>query len=556
MLWYKKNEYDTNKFGLPVFLMNQHNTPAFPRDYIQKALLASLVILLGIFWLFFFYSVCIRLLYLFELDWIEGEVMCHVIRFLEGKSMYPPPSMEFVAEIYPPFYYLVVALFTKILGVSMLAGRAVSVLACLCVTFMLYKICLKETGSRSLAFICSSFFIALYHIHGPWYDMARVDMLFFALILGGCFVLCYYKNKVWGLSCAVMLLVLGCYTKQNGVIYLGFLALYLLASHWKKGLLFAGLAIVLLAGLFFLLNLATDGWFGQYTFFNLLGYKNNMASALPSAYHHLVEEIRVRLPTEMRYELFFKLPVFVIMGLSYLFYRLISRGGFKNFSLWEYMAIAGALTYFLVRPHPGSEKNDLINLTLWGCILLGMALSHMARLPDRHAAGTAFCTALFLLAVQLCLLLYDPRSDLPYPGSEEKGSEFIARVRSMQGEVYIPYHSFYGVMAGKKMIFNAGAFWGYQMLSPGTYTPGDLIEKINKKYFAAIIIDDTSYYTLLGRRVEFDNISLLLSAREPLSQAIGNNYKAVGRIAYQNIDEFRNPTGFMTRPEIILAPEG
>ena len=128
-------------------------------------------------------------------------------------------------------------------------------------------------------------------------------------------------------------------------------------------------------------------------------------------------------------------------------------------------------------------------------------------------------------------------------------------VRNIEGEVYIPYHSFYGYMAGKTMVFNAGAFWGFQFLSPGTYEPHDLIMRINEKYFSAIIIDEISYYVWLGQRVPFDNIALLLQAGEPLSQAIEKNYRYERRIEYRHADEFRNPTGFMTRPEIVLVPK-
>lgn len=503
----------------------------------------------------FLYCLWFRVFYPFELDWIEGEIMCHVVRLLEGKSMYPPPSMEFVAEMYPPVYYFFAALSSKIFGIGMPAGRVVSLAACLAVVFMLYRTVARETGRKSLAGIGAGLFIGLYHVHGPWYDLARVDMLFFAFLYTACFMLAYYAERPWGMPLAAAAMVLACYTKQNGLVYLGAMALYLFARDRKRGLIFAIATGVVICAVFVLYTTATNGWFGTYTFFNLLGYKNNLAASLPTSYHQIIQDIKEKLPVEIRYELCYKLPILSVMLLAYLVGSLLFRRRLKGAPLWEYMAAAGIVTYFLVRPHPGSEKNDLIHVTLWSCVLIPAGIHAIGRLPDRFVAHRAQCAALALVCVQCCLLVYDPRTDIPAPGSRERGMEFIATLRAMEGEVYIPYHSFYGYLAGKRMLFNAGAFWGLQLLNPEAYKPDDMIQMINRKCFSAIVIDETSYYTWLGQRVPFDNVSLLLKAGEPLSAAIEKNYGFAGRIPYRHVDEFRNPTGFMTRPEIILVPK-
>ena len=163
-------------------------------------------------------------------------------------------------------------------------------------------------------------------------------------------------------------------------------------------------------------------------------------------------------------------------------------------------------------------------------------------------------TVYSLLALQLILQIYNPKTQVPSSRSVNKGYEFISMVKNIQGEVYIPYHSMYAVMAGKKMVLSAGAFWGYQVTSKEGWVPSDLIEKLNNKYFSAIIIDAKSYYTFMGQKVEFDNVEMLLSYGEYLAKAIEENYQVVKKISYSSYDEFRNPTGFMTRPELILVP--
>jgi len=527
---------------------------SFKNSVLLKTIQASVFALLGIFAFLATYCIYARLFYPFELDWIEGEVICHIFRLLEGKRLYPPPSFTFISEIYPPFYYFIAALISKITGVGFFPGRCVSIISCGAIIVLMYQSVFRETNTRRASLISCGLFIACYYVNGPWYDLARVDMLFFFLIFSGFYVLAYFQNDSWGIPCSVCIFLLACYTKQNALMYVPFACLYLLTHDKIKAAVFMLLFSVFLVFTFFIFNSVSDGWLGKYTVTNLIGYKENLTLNMPNSYVDLIHEIREKLPSEIRFEICFKLPVFFTCLFCYLFFRFISVKHIKDISLWEYAAVAGACTYFIVRPHPGSEKNDLINLTLWGCILWGIMLKPFDVYKNNDFSLKLHCSLYALLIIQLCLLLYNPADVLPHASSEKKGREFIDMVRNTKGDVFIPYHSFYAVMAGKKMIFNAGAFWGYQLLSSAAYDAADIIDKINQKYFTAIIIDDKSFYTWLGQRVAFNNIDLLLSADEPLSQAIAKNYVVSRKIDYTDIDEFRNPTGFMTRPEIILKP--
>jgi len=128
-------------------------------------------------------------------------------------------------------------------------------------------------------------------------------------------------------------------------------------------------------------------------------------------------------------------------------------------------------------------------------------------------------------------------------------------VKNMPGEVYIPYHTLYGYMAGKKLIFDGGAYWAYQILARAPFRPVDLIEKIKNKYFSAIIIDDKGYLNAKGERVVVDNVKMLLTANDALSTVVAENYTLTKRIPYSTDSEFRTVTGFQTRPELILEPK-
>lgn len=516
----------------------------------SKAVLASLLLL---FWFCFLYSLWHRIPYPFELDWLEGEILCHIIRLLNGQSIYPQPSMQFIAEMYTPLYYIVCALPCMFLGTDFLAPRLISLAACCIIVFILYRISIRENCSRFSGLLCCSLFISFYNLHGPWYDVGRVDMLFFMFLLCGCFIVSYCHARSWSTFCAAVFFAFAFFTKQNAILFVPFAGAYLFFINKRQAILFACLFIFLLLIGFILMHILTDGWATQYTVLNLFGYKKNLTESLGNTYLLLIQEIQAKLLTEMRYELFCKFPVFLILILFFFIFRLISSDP-KNLTLWELTAIPAAGAYFIVRPHIGSEKNDLIYITLWCCILSATYLHKLSALFNAKTGRNILTTLYLCFTLQLCLLIHDPRERIPDSGSTQKGKEFINMVKDIHGPVYIPFHAYYAVMAGKEMLFNAGAFWAYQILSPGGYTPTDLFDKISHKYFKAIIVDEKSYYIYLGQRLPFDNLRLLLSSDEPLARVINQNYKFERRISYRTDNEFRNPTAFMTRPEIILVP--
>jgi hypothetical protein len=528
--------------------------PAWHTALLLPAARAVLLCLVAWFCLLFAYCVLRRIAYPFELDWLEGEMACHVIRVLQGLPVYAPPSIDFVGEIYPPLYYYALAPLCALLGVSLPVLRIVSVVSCLAVALLLYAIQRTSGGCRTAGVVSTGFFIACYALHGPWYDVARLDMFFFLVLISACYLAAFHFASNAGLAGAILLFVLACYTKQSALVYAPVAGLWLLIQSWKRGLVFCTAVAGLVAAIFFALDSHTGGWFGTYTLFNPMRYSDTSALSMPNVYRDLILDIQSRLPSEMRYEICYRLPVFFTLAAGYLLLRFSTAAGRAGLSLWECTALASIIAYAMIRPHVGSEKNDFMYLTLWGSMLLGFLVRRCREwsLPPYRPAVLACLYA--LLSLQLVLLLYLPSGVLPAPGSAEKGRAFISRVRALPGEVFIPYHAYYGVMAGKRMLFNAGAFWGYQLLSPEPYYPAELIDMIRNQEFTEIIIDEISYATHMGRLFTFNNVALLLSHEEPLTLAIDEHYMIAERIEYESPEQFRCPTGFMTRPDLILRP--
>ena len=54
--------------------------------------------------LLFLYTTLSRMFYPFDLEWMEGGMLVHGLRIMEGKQLYVEPSSEFIPFIYPPLY--------------------------------------------------------------------------------------------------------------------------------------------------------------------------------------------------------------------------------------------------------------------------------------------------------------------------------------------------------------------------------------------------------------------------------------------------------------------
>ena len=178
-------------------------------------------ILLAVFLGFFLYCIAQRLPYPFELEWIENEMVSHGMVLAQQHRIYPAPSTEFIAELYPPVYYLFIALFFKLFDtVNFLIPRLISVAALAVILALLYRIMIKEGGSKSIGLLVSGFFLSFYEIHGTWYDLARADMLLYALLLLGLLCACLWAYAVFAAAlCGALLLVAPAIPNRPGSIF-------------------------------------------------------------------------------------------------------------------------------------------------------------------------------------------------------------------------------------------------------------------------------------------------------------------------------------------------
>src|SRR5262245_34590975 len=50
-----------------------------------------------------------RLTHPYDIEWMEGGMLTHSLRLLEGRPIYAAPSADFISYVYQPLYAMVVA---------------------------------------------------------------------------------------------------------------------------------------------------------------------------------------------------------------------------------------------------------------------------------------------------------------------------------------------------------------------------------------------------------------------------------------------------------------
>ncbi len=124
-----------------------------------------------------------HIFYPYELEWMEGGMVDHVVRLLSRKQLYTEPSIEFIPFIYTPLFSYVGMIISKIFGVGFFSLRLISFLSSLGCFIIIFEFVRRETKSLFFAILSTGLFAATYRISGAWLDLARVDSLFLLFLL-------------------------------------------------------------------------------------------------------------------------------------------------------------------------------------------------------------------------------------------------------------------------------------------------------------------------------------------------------------------------------------
>ncbi|MCB9475344.1 MAG: glycosyltransferase family 39 protein [Deltaproteobacteria bacterium] len=366
-----------------------------------------------------------RLLYPFDLEWIEGHMLSMAARVAEGKALYARPQVDYIPAPYFPLYFFVTGGLVKIFGVKYWVGRLLSIACTVGIGTLIYRIVRRESGNSLVAYACVAVFVSSYGLTRTWFDLVRVDMLAVFLL-----VLAYDQARPdRGLLHAAIpgiLLALSSLAKQNGILFYPGIALVYLLVDWRKAAVFTAAFAGLFGGFCAIYNAATDGWFWKYTF--------GLVQAVP---------MPVRLLT-VHAKIFSNFPVAIFVVLAACFV-LLSRRRFREFfgDKWlAFFGIAYVVSYYFRLP-AGGARNALIPICVGAAIAAGTSLPHIVRslnlklLPTIGKAGLLWILAA-ALAVQVVAQAQWYKYARPTAEQTAAAHRLVDMLENLDGTYYMP----------------------------------------------------------------------------------------------------------------------
>ena len=387
------------------------------------ALLASLYYLGSFLWI-----TLNRINHAFPLEWLEGVQFLHALRIRQGLPWYPPPSLDFFSDIYPPGLPAVGAAVMSLAGERLLALRAVSVLSTLAAAAAMVRLVSLYGGRLAHGVMAAGLFLATFQVCGAWFDVARVDMLALACTLWGLALI--HRRCGWpSFAAGFTLLAAACLVKQNCLAFLAGAVLVWLFWSWRRGLVGAALSLLLLGGCVAALQHASHGWFSVYTI--------TLPSLTPIIWPRAAAFLLEDLPASSG--LLLPLVAAALVGV-------VAR------RRWEALAVLllplGILASALPRANPGGYINNLIFAAAFCAVAAGVALSSPLRVGAW--AGLRPLVAYGLVIAQLVWLRYDPGAHLPRRGEVSAGQALLQKLRRLPGPVLAPYHPYLLHLAGRR----------------------------------------------------------------------------------------------------------
>ena len=407
-----------------------------------------------------------RIGYPFELEWMEGASADHVARVLQGRTLYPPPSLEFVPMNYPPLYSFVAAGVARVTGLGLFPLRLVSFLASLGGLAALFVIARRETGTVQGGLLAMGLLAATYRLSGAWLDIARVDSLFLFLLLTA-IALAQGGDEAEQIAGGVCL-ALAFMTKQSAVAAVPVMLVWLLPGRRRTA--FVVTAVTASALVTLLLHRVYGDWYYYYVY------------ELPARH---AWSARLGLSFVAR-DLLRPLPVACVLALvpAWLAWRRRGANGPGDAVFLYALAIGCVGISALARMQPGGWNNVLLPGYAALALLFAVGAERLARTP----AGVWLAAACIL---QLLVLAYDPGKQLPSARDRAAGDTLVTRLAAIRGDVWLPYHGYLATLAGKRSYAH---IWGVDDVIDhdprrGPALRADVVDALRRRRFSAVVME-------------------------------------------------------------------
>ena len=445
-----------------------------------------------------------RIAYPYDLEWMEGGLLVHADRLAQGLSIYPPPSVDFIPYPYTPGYPALLSVVGRIFGLSYPVGRAVGVVALVAIlaigAWALVRA--REPHDRAPAalgaILAWGVIAATYPWLNGWLDLVRGDVVFLAIALVGFVWLdrALGAPRAWpGVIGAATVLAGSFFFKQTGVLLVAAGGVLVAARRWRCVPAYVVIAGVLGLGGTWLLDRMTDGWFWVYVFRILQQHPFSRGRFLRSFGHILLH--------------FPAVTLVVLLALVLVIAARLGRDewppGTRSLATWAWLAAAGTVVgatgWAIEWAHFNAYLPAMVLLAFAaGAALPALAGAARALAPARRPlADLLVGVAALSIAVNLALASWRPSHFVPSAADREAGAALVARLASTPGEVFVPSHPWYAVLAGKRpfahrmgvmeMTYQPRVAGGARLSAPTKEIAG-LREALSRGRFDLVVLDD------------------------------------------------------------------
>ncbi len=399
----------------------------------------------------------------FELEWMEGALVDHALRIVDGESLYVAPTLSWIPSLYPPFFFWCGAAATQVVGEGFFALRLVSLLASVGTLSLLWHLARRETGSQAAGILAAGAFAATFAAGGAWLDLARVDSLAIFLSLLSITLLRHGYRRPAMLAAGAIAAV-ACFTKQTSFLILTPVFGWALLTKPRAAIWASGAALLTGGASLCWLQWTSEGWFTYY------------ALELPPS-HAWVPEMWTGFWVN---DVVATVPVLLLFALV---------GGLCPF--WIAVLAGGLGASWLARLHEGGWDNVL--LTGYAALSVPFAIG-VHRLSKRLSkARPLLCgIVLWLCLGQFGWLAYDPRPLVPTHSDREAGASVVAELSGIDGDILVPNHGYLPRLAGKKTHAHFGCYTDViraNIRETGSDLKQDAAAAMRRRAFAAVVLD-------------------------------------------------------------------
>ncbi|MFH1038219.1 MAG: glycosyltransferase family 39 protein [PVC group bacterium] len=377
-----------------------------------------------------------RIAYPYELEWMEGAIVDECGQLLNGSPLYREPDLQYVPFIYPPLYFLLSAAAMRIFGLGFLAPRLVSLLASFGTMVLLYAIIKRETNLVSAGVLSAGLFAAAYRATGSWMDIARVDSLFIFWIALGAFVAGRRDSGLWAPILTAVLLSAAFFTKQVALAPALAIGVYYISAGWKRFLLYLGALALFAGGGTLLLNACYGGWYVYYVFLLSSRHAIRMDQVRDFLYGDIIGTFPVMFGLSL------------VSPLLLLKDRRPLREGVPGM-LYYLLGASLFLVSLVGRGNVNSYVNTLLPAAFAFALLCGWTWGRVSAGKGRGSVIAGPAVGL-CLAVQFIMLGYLPAARIPRDTDRQAGDILIAYIKSVEGDVLLPFHGYLPRLAGKE----------------------------------------------------------------------------------------------------------